>query len=151
MAIRLQLRRGTTAENESFVGAAGELTYDTATNEVRIHDGSTAGGHKLSVLTYIEHPSAANGYVWVRKYDDGWVEQGGIIPANNYTGTVALPVTMADTNYYISVTAVTDRTSASFDDELYPRELLTTGFVLRNFSGGQYKGGRWEVKGMAAA
>lgn len=84
---------------------------------------------------------------WARIYSDGWVEQGGLIPANNYTGTVELPITMADTNYYLSVTVITNRTAASFDDELYPRELLTTGFALRNFSGGQGKGGRWEACG----
>lgn len=43
----LQIYRGTTAENESYTGAAGELTMDTTKNELRIHDGSTAGGHKI--------------------------------------------------------------------------------------------------------
>ncbi len=41
----LQLYRGTTAQNNSFTGSAGELTIDTDTNELRVHDGSTAGGH----------------------------------------------------------------------------------------------------------
>ena len=41
----IQILRGTTAQNNSYTGAAGELTMDTTLNEVRIHDGSTAGGH----------------------------------------------------------------------------------------------------------
>lgn len=44
MATQLQLRRGTTAENDQFIGAAGELTVDTTENVLKIHDGSTLGG-----------------------------------------------------------------------------------------------------------
>lgn len=44
MAKRLQLRRGTTAENNTFKGALGELTYDTDKKQLRVHDGSTVGG-----------------------------------------------------------------------------------------------------------
>lgn len=43
----LQIYRGTTAQNDAYTGSAGELTMDTTTNELRIHDGSTAGGHKI--------------------------------------------------------------------------------------------------------
>ena len=44
MANRLQLRKGTTAQNTAFTGAIGELTYDTEKNQVRIHNGTTVGG-----------------------------------------------------------------------------------------------------------
>jgi len=47
MAGQLQLRRGTTAENNAFTGAVGEVTVDTTTNGLRVHDGSTAGGHTV--------------------------------------------------------------------------------------------------------
>ena len=47
MATALQLRRGTTAQNNSFTGAAGELSYDTATEGLIVHDGSTAGGFEI--------------------------------------------------------------------------------------------------------
>ena len=47
MATQVQLRRGTAAQNDSFTGAAGELTFDTTNKRVRIHDGSTAGGFEL--------------------------------------------------------------------------------------------------------
>ena len=43
----LQFRRGTTAQNNSFTGAAGEISIDTDKDTVRIHDGSTAGGVEL--------------------------------------------------------------------------------------------------------
>ena len=40
----LQLRRGTTAQNDAFTGAVGELSLDTQKDVLRVHDGSTAGG-----------------------------------------------------------------------------------------------------------
>ena len=47
MSTQLQLRRGTTAQNNSFTGAVGELSIDTDTENIRIHDGSTAGGAEI--------------------------------------------------------------------------------------------------------
>jgi len=40
----LQFRRGTTAQNDAFTGSAGEISIDTTLNQLRVHDGSTAGG-----------------------------------------------------------------------------------------------------------
>jgi hypothetical protein len=47
MPYQIQLRRGTTAQNNTFTGAIGELTIDTQLNVVRVQDGSTAGGWPL--------------------------------------------------------------------------------------------------------
>ena len=44
----LQLRRGTTSQNNAFTGAIGELSYDTEVDTIRVHDGSTAGGFAMS-------------------------------------------------------------------------------------------------------
>ena len=44
MAKQVQFRRGSTFENDAFTGAVGEVTVDTTTKGVRVHDGSTAGG-----------------------------------------------------------------------------------------------------------
>ena len=48
MPTTLQLRRGTTAENAAFTGAEGELTVDTQTNSLNVHDGSTVGGNAIT-------------------------------------------------------------------------------------------------------
>ena len=48
MPTTLQLRRGTTAENAAFTGAEGELTVDTQTNTLNVHDGSTVGGNAIT-------------------------------------------------------------------------------------------------------
>lgn len=47
MSRQVQIRRGTTAENNAFTGAEGEITFDTTTHELRVHDGTTTGGHKI--------------------------------------------------------------------------------------------------------
>ena len=47
MATQVQLRRGTSTENDAFTGAQGELTFDTTNKRVRVHDGATAGGFEL--------------------------------------------------------------------------------------------------------
>ena len=47
MATQLQFRRGTTAQNNSYTGLVGEISLDTSTNNIRIHDGSTGGGAEL--------------------------------------------------------------------------------------------------------
>ena len=44
----LQFRRGTTTQNNSFTGAAGELSIDTQTDNLRLHDGTTAGGFEIT-------------------------------------------------------------------------------------------------------
>ena len=47
MATQLQFRRGTSAQNNSYTGLVGEISLDTDTNNIRIHDGSTGGGAEL--------------------------------------------------------------------------------------------------------
>jgi len=48
MPTQVQFRRGSTGQNNTFTGAEGELTIDTSTWSIRVHDGITAGGHSLS-------------------------------------------------------------------------------------------------------
>ena len=43
MATAVQLRRGTTTQNNAFTGALGEVSVDTTLDTIRVHDGSTAG------------------------------------------------------------------------------------------------------------
>jgi hypothetical protein len=41
---QVRLRRGTTSEHTTFIGAVGEVTVDTDLKTLRVHDGVTAGG-----------------------------------------------------------------------------------------------------------
>ena len=44
----LQFRRGTTSQADGHTGSEGELTIDTTLDQLRIHDGATAGGFKVA-------------------------------------------------------------------------------------------------------
>jgi len=61
-----------------------------------------------SVICF-QAPTNANGYVWYRKYADGWVEQGGKTVSMEWKNSGAavsinLPVKMKDTNYWVGAT-----------------------------------------------
>ncbi len=47
MATVLQLRRGNIASTQAFTGAEGEITVNTDTEVIHVHDGVTAGGLAL--------------------------------------------------------------------------------------------------------
>ena len=47
MPTQVQFRRGTTAQNNSFTGAIGEISIDTSTNAIRVHNAVTAGGSPI--------------------------------------------------------------------------------------------------------
>lgn len=53
-ATQVQIRRGTTAEHATFTGAAGEVTVDTTTQSLVIHDGVTAGGERQASEAYVQ-------------------------------------------------------------------------------------------------
>lgn len=46
-ATQVKRRRGTTAQNDAFTGAEGEIVVDTERHELRVHDGVTMGGFKI--------------------------------------------------------------------------------------------------------
>lgn len=50
---QVQLRRGTTAENNAFIGALGELAFNTELIGLRLHDGVTVGGHRVAMFSDI--------------------------------------------------------------------------------------------------
>lgn len=103
MADQLQLRRGTTAQNNLFTGAQGELVMDTDLHTLRLHDGMTLGGFGVASTIQISEGtfyyndntgggSAANAYILSAKtntntpgaYKDG--VQFGFVTANANTG-----------------------------------------------------------------
>lgn len=157
MATQLQLRRGTTAENDVFTGAVGELTMDTDTNGLRIHDGNTTGGFEVPVLVAVQRPTADNNYTWYRKYSDGWVEQGGRLTGSMSSGfnTVTLLVEMQDNNYTVFATNISTYTEGTGSSHAYVmakagvvNSLTTTSIgVFSQNSGERYS---WQVSGMGA-
>ena len=85
MARVLQLRRGTTAENNLFTGALAEATYDTSRKELRVHDGSTVGGKVVSAPTGMITPFGGS------TAPEGWlVCDGSAISRTDYADLFAV-------------------------------------------------------------
>ncbi len=129
----IQIRRGTAAEHATFAGAPGEITMDTTTNTLRVHDGATPGGTPLARQSdidaadyVIETYRAPDGSAWYRRYKSGWIEQGG----RNITQFVTLPIPMADTTYSIYMTGICQ----AQDNNVFVfgyRDITTTGFTCQ--------------------
>lgn len=49
MATKIQFKRGTTTQADAITPDAGEPLYDTTLDQLRVGDGSTAGGNKVSM------------------------------------------------------------------------------------------------------
>lgn len=47
-ATQVKRRRGTTAQNDTFTGAEGEIVVDTQKHTLRVHDGLTQGGFEIA-------------------------------------------------------------------------------------------------------
>ncbi|MEX0828417.1 MAG: hypothetical protein WD005_05635, partial [Haliea sp.] len=58
MPDQVQLRGGSANENDSFTGAQREVTVDTTSNTLRVHDGTTTGGHPLAQGSTSTNPDA---------------------------------------------------------------------------------------------
>ena len=162
MSRTIQHRRGTTAEHENFIGAPGEITYDTDLKTLRVHDGETPGGHVIGGGTTLPEnmdyvietqlPTSENNYTWYRKYASGWVEQGGHTTAQ----TITLPVLMQDESYYIALCGECQQTNNNINIFAFRNKtkanFVVQGNVLNNNgqsssvnSGTKY----WQVSGMA--
>jgi hypothetical protein len=48
MSKQVKMRRGTATQHASFTGVVGEVTVDTTTAALRVHDGSTVGGRAMA-------------------------------------------------------------------------------------------------------
>ena len=157
MARQVQLRRGTTAENNNFTGAIGEVTIDTDTNTLRVHDGITPGGTPLArasdgvptnadYVVAFQAPTAANGYTWYRKYKSGWVEQGGIgnVTVSESAYMAVFPIKMRDANYTLCATSKSPMaTSGETDHGCHYIEKTSTMCRLVSMSG---MNGNWITK-----
>jgi hypothetical protein len=55
MSTQVQYRRGTAAQNNSFVGALAEITVDTTNGTLRVHNGISAGGSNIATVAYVDN------------------------------------------------------------------------------------------------
>jgi hypothetical protein len=54
MPKQVRIRRGTTAQHATFVGADGEVTFDTTKKVLVVHDGVTAGGKPVDGFVVLD-------------------------------------------------------------------------------------------------
>ncbi len=161
----IQIRRGTTAEHEKFTGAIGELTMETDSVHLRVHDGATVGGVQMArrdevpdlelfdMVVAWQIPNADNNYTWYRKYKSGWVEQGG---RNSVTGhattsdsNIPLPIEMASNSYEAIATINGAGENVAVGCSVY--KLSSQAISLRiNYGSNLTRMMSWRVCGMAA-
>lgn len=79
MSIQVKRRRGTSAENNNFTGAQGELTIDTTLNTIRVHDGSTRGGFVVPTRSQQQATTTPGTYAKVTVDSFGFVTGGATL------------------------------------------------------------------------
>lgn len=124
-----------------------QLAVSTTDQALEICTGVLADVATLKGYDYVvefQAPTAQNNYTWYRKYKSGWVEQGGYTSMADAVATIALPITMSDTNYVLFVFQ-----EKNSDGQNVPGITAKTisGFSV-NASG--TANGSWQVSGMAA-
>ena len=108
----LQLRRGSTAENDAYTGSVGELTVDTTLNTVRVHDGSTAGGTVVGKST---------GNIQVAVTGDNEIDtSSGNLTIDSAGGTVTVDdnLTVSGNLTVNGTTTTVNSTNTTLDDNL---------------------------------
>ena len=165
---KLLMKRGSSTDNNEYIGKNGEITVDMDEKTLRVHDGQTAGGPTLARVSDIpeiasadyvvawQNPTAENNYTWYRKYKSGWVEQGGLFtPKGTSTGggtiaTIALPIEMSDDKYWWSAKITGSASSGAYLGVTRNSTTSGTSLVLKGWCIVAQEAS-WHVVGFAAA
>ena len=103
MSLQVQLRRGTSSQNASFVGRAGELIYTTDTKRLFVHDGTTAGGTEIGSLSSLATVATSGSYNDLNNLPT--LFSGSY---NDLTNTPTIPAAYTHPNHSGDVTSVGD-------------------------------------------
>lgn len=122
MPTTVQFRRGTTSQNNSFTGAAGEISVDNDLNVLRVHDNATAGGEALVGETATQ--TLTNKTLTAPNLTSPTI--GGTAIAEYISDTVGAMVT-SNTENGISVTY--DDTDNTLDFDVGDFDITLTGAV----------------------
>lgn len=85
MPTTVQFRRGTTAQNDNFTGAVGEISIDTTLDQVRVHDGVTQGGFATAKQETVD-ANLANTNAYIATVDNDHLDLSG----GTMTGAIAM-------------------------------------------------------------
>ena len=93
----LQIRRGTTAQNNNFTGMSGEITFDTTAKTLRVHDGSTLGGFALARADQVPEPGTEFDITAVP--DATWETIFARVHPTPFTVHTSTPMSVSKTTY----------------------------------------------------
>ena len=124
------------------IGAITEVLNDKTDRDMRNVD-NMAGAD--AIIEY-QMPTAQNDYTWYRKYKSGWVEQGCSRAKEQW---YTLPIPMADTDYFISLTPARNNADAVYGTNIRTDKMSTT--QIFPYYASNTVNGTWEVKGIAAS
>lgn len=112
MAKVIQFRRGTTDENNAFTGAEGEITVDTTTKTLVVHDGSTKGGNRLLGTKELEE-RVASGEFKGEKGDTGATGATGAT-GTSVSSVVQTTTSTADGGTNVITVTLSNGTTSTF-------------------------------------
>ena len=104
----VQFRRGTTVQNDAFTGATGELSIDTDLEVIRVHDGSSIGGHALvgrTATQTLTNKTLTSPTLTTPSVTGNITVTGNVMPAANLTYNLGSTVTWWNVIYGKSVQA----------------------------------------------
>lgn len=121
---------------------------------------STLNTRTENLLDYVvesQLPTAENNYTWYRKYNSGWVEQGGqaTMPSKNGLD-ITMPIPMADSNYTV-LTHVMDDSQTGYVFEVQIKNKTNRTFnsrMIASYQSGSWTSGynfAWHVSGLGNA
>lgn len=112
MAKRLQLRRGNTADHSTFIGALAELTVNTQTGSLLLHDGVTTGGHAVAMAAPVDAALATKLNASEKNAVNGVcpLDADGLVPLEKLPAASTGGVSSVATNAPLSHTGTADIT-----------------------------------------
>ena len=137
MPTAVQFRRGTTAQNNSFTGAVGELSVDTTLGTIRVHNGSTAGGNSLVSIDAVQtlsNKTIASPTVTGTLTSSGLINTTGnivcaSISAGTYVGLSSNKINTGASNVTVDTSFVNVAVNGSNIATFSSQSLSLTGFL----------------------
>lgn len=102
MPTEVKFRRGSSAANNSFTGAQGEISVDTDNDVIRVHDGVTAGGFEFA------RADGSNSAIPIDALDDVVItseEAGNLLTYNGTNWINSDTITNTNGNFVVERTA----------------------------------------------
>lgn len=143
----LQIRRGTSAQNDNFTGMPGELSFDTDAKTLRVHDGEMLGGYALARADAVPATPGNGddnnnaGFDIYSVPDDFWqAKVSQFAPSSSFTVLVSEPVRLRTTSA-IEYIFDTDKTGLFADAVLVcqtPDAGYSAGDIVAAYGFGAY-------------